>query len=162
MSRKPFTSATTSCGESWHSLSHCCTLPSRCRCSLQRSSPTCLLCWQEFKHCCLQQADSKLHCASAGNLIGAAGAQALLQAVHTSTGRLTALDLSGELATLGAADSCAVIAGHSAGISANRLGPWLLALSCAAAGRLAIQYAGLPGSRCLHRSCLWGTMLSAA
>ena len=43
-----------------------------------------------------------LHCASAGNLIGAAGAQALLQAVHSSTGKLTALDLSGDLAPLGA------------------------------------------------------------
>ena len=66
----------------------------------------------------MQQADSKLHCASAGNLIGAAGAQALLQAVHTSTGRLTTLDLSGEHAALRAAGSHALLGtGQPSGIS---------------------------------------------
>ena len=113
--------------------------------------------WQECSDCCLQQADGKLTAdctAPAGNLIGAAGAQALLQAVHSSTGRLTALDLSGEPAAFAAAGSCAAGTRQSCGTPVNRLGPWLPAPGCAAAGRLAIQHVGLPGSRCLHRCCL--------
>ena len=40
------------------------------------------------------QLTASMHCAPAGNLIGAAGAQALLQAVRSSTGRLTAMQSS--------------------------------------------------------------------
>lgn len=58
------------------------------------------------------QLTASMHCAPAGNLIGAAGAQALLQAVRSSTGRLTALDLCGEFAPLGAAGSYAIVTGH--------------------------------------------------
>lgn len=102
------------------------------------------------------QLTASMHCAPAGNLIGAAGAQALLQAVRSSTGRLTALDLSGDFAPLGAAGSYAIVTGHPFGISASRLEPWLFALGCAALlpGRLPIQHAGLSGSRCLQRCYL--------